>query len=376
METSRISVFYRGLIVLAGVVLIQLLMLGFQLRTQADIPLVRFGTVMIIEPVQRAINATADGARSVWTGYLDLRNARQESRALGEKLDQLKLENQQLATATAEVTRLRGLLDLKALVPGETVAARVLGGSASESSRLLMIDKGSKAGIRPDAPVMVPDGVVGKVLAVFPDSAQVILLSDPFSGAGVLLENNRMHGVLKGRNQELLRLDFIPNGEPIATGQRVFTSGEDRIYPPGLAVGIVENTAPGAKFQEIAVRPLAALQSLEEVLVILNKEFVLPLPEPKAPQLEPAASAPAAGSSAKPTTATATPTPAPTVSGPAPASTISPPPPPTANLNPAPRSSPAAAAAAPQTVVDNSPAPASPAPSATSIPTGNPSAPE
>jgi rod shape-determining protein MreC len=278
METPRISVFYRSLIVLAGVVLVQLLMLGFQLRTQSDIPLVRFGTVMIVEPIQTGMNKLTEVVQNAWFGYLDLRHAHQESQTLSDQLDHLKLANQQLEAAAEEVSRLRELLNLKSIIPVETVAARVLGGSAGESARLIMIDKGSNAGIKPDAPVIVPDGVVGKVLAVFPSSAQVILLTDPFSGAGVLLEQNRMHGVLKGRNEPLLHLDFIPNGEKIATGQRVFTSGEDKIYPPGLAVGVVEGVTPGAKFLDITVRPLAALQSLEEVLVILRTDFALPLP--------------------------------------------------------------------------------------------------
>ena len=140
---------------------------------------------------------------------------------------------------------------------------------------------------------MVPDGVVGKVLAVFPDSAQVILLSDPFSGAGVLLEQNRMHGILKGRNEEFMQLDFIPNGERITLGQRVFTSGEDKIYPRGLAVGVVERTSPGPRFQDIRVRSLAQLQSLEEVIVIVGTDFDLPLPEPTPLVAEPLEASPA-----------------------------------------------------------------------------------
>jgi rod shape-determining protein MreC len=383
METSRISVFYRGLIVLAGVLLLQLLMLGYQLRTQSDIPLIRFGTAMIVEPVHRAMSATSEAVHGVWAGYLDLRGVREENRSLNSDLHELKLENQRLKAETTEIRRLRGLLDLKALVPAETVAARVLGGSAGETSRLLMIDKGANAGIRPDAPVIVPDGVVGKVLAVFPDSAQVILLTDPFSGAGVLLEENRMHGVLKGRNDALLQLDFIPNGERLSAGQRVFTSGEDKIYPPGLAVGIVESTAPGARFQDIIVRPLAPLQSLEEVLVILRTDFVLPLPEPKRlgpdmPGPPPAGSAPASGTAPQAITPSSAPRPA------APAGTSAPSATPPAGAapagapaaaRPAPATTAPATAPAPQPGTGNTPANPAPVPTATSAPTSGQVAP-
>jgi len=280
METSRISAFYRSLIVLASMLLAQLIVVGYQLRTQSDIPLVRLGTVLIIEPINRSMTAISNGIQGAWLGYVDLRSAREENQLLAAKVEELKLANRKLETAESEARRLRGFLRLKTLIPSATVVARVVGGSAGESSRLLMIDKGADAGIKPDLPVMVPDGVVGKVLAVFPDSAQIILLSDPFSGAGVLLEQSRMHGVLKGRNEPLLYLDFIPNGEQVATGQRVFTSGEDKIYPPGLPVGVVESATKGQKFLDVKVRPSASLQSLEEVMVILNSSFEMPLPEP------------------------------------------------------------------------------------------------
>ena len=280
MEASRISAFYRSLIVLASMLLAQLIVVGYQLRTQSDIPLVRLGTVLIIEPINRSMAAILNGIHGAWFGYVDLRNAREENGLLAAKLEELKLANRKLEAAESEARRLRGFLELKTLIPAETVVARVVGGSAGESSRLLMIDKGADVGIKPDLPVMVPDGVVGKVLAVFPDSAQVILLSDPFSGAGVLLEQTRMHGVLKGRNEPLLNLDFIPNGEQVATGQRVFTSGEDKIYPPGLPVGVVESATRGQKFLDVKVRPSASLQSLEEVMVILKSSFEMPLPEP------------------------------------------------------------------------------------------------
>ncbi len=313
METTRLSLFYRGLIVLAGVLLAQFVMVGYQLRSQTDIPLVRYGTVLVIDPIHRAMNSVSDSIRSVWLGYINLRGAREQSANLSQQVDQLKLENQQLQFAADEAKRLRALMDLKAVIPSETVVARVLGGSAGETARLLMIDKGARQGLRQDAPVMVPDGVVGKVLAVFPDSAQVILLSDPFSGAGVLLEQNRMHGILKGRNEELMQLDFIPNGERITLGQRVFTSGEDKIYPRGLAVGVVERASPGPRFQDIRVRSLAQLQSLEEVIVIVGTSFDLPLPEPA-----PLVSEPLEASSAKsaPLSSSAPPIPQTSIRGP------------------------------------------------------------
>src|SRR5687768_6127156 len=143
MESTRISLFYRSLIVLAGVLLAQLLMLAFQLRSQTDIPMMRYGTVLVVTPIHQAMNYTTDSVRSAWTGYIDLRRTRQQNSQITSELNQLKLENQQLQTAAAEAKRLRALMNLKSAIPSETVTARVLGGSAGETARLLLIDKGA-----------------------------------------------------------------------------------------------------------------------------------------------------------------------------------------------------------------------------------------
>jgi rod shape-determining protein MreC len=120
--------------------------------------------------------------------------------------------------------------------------------------------------------VIVPGGVIGKVLRVFGDTSQVILLTDANSGIASLLESSRVHGVLKGTNRPLAKLTYVINGEPVTVGEILVTSGEDRIYPKGLPLGVVVSARSGSEFQEIEVQPLAQLNRLEEVLVILERE--------------------------------------------------------------------------------------------------------
>lgn len=273
--TSR----YRSLMLLAAVLLVQLLLLAYQLRRNQDIPLIRLGTALVVTPMQKGLRAFFGAAGELWQGYVDLRGARRQSETLAREVDQLKLENQQLREQAEQGRRLQVLLDLRQQVPSPTVVAQVISASSSETARLLTIDKGQNAGIRPDLPVLVPDGIVGKVLHAFPNSAQVLLLTDPYSGVACLLENSRVHGVLKGQNKPLGSLAYVPNGEPVEIGQRVFTSGEDQIYPKGLPVGVVVEARPGPEFQQITVQPFAPLNRLEEVLVLL----LVAAAEPQAP---------------------------------------------------------------------------------------------
>ena len=262
---------HRNLIILAAVVLAQLLVLAYQLRRDQNVPLIRYGTVVLVSPVQKTLHWTVNGISNLWWNYVGLWGTRRENEQLHRELNQLKLDNQRLRSAAAQAERLQVLFDFQQQASFTAVAAQVIGSESAETSRLLLLDKGENAGIRPDLPVIVPDGVVGKVLHVFPNAAQVLLLTDANSGVAGLLEGSRVHGVLKGANQPLGLFAYVPDTEKVEIGDGLVTSGEDKIYPKGLPVGVVVSVRPDNNFQHIEVQPFARLNRLEEVLVLLGE---------------------------------------------------------------------------------------------------------
>jgi len=262
----------RNLVILAVVLFAQLGLLAYQFRLDTDIPLIRHGTLYVVTPVQKAMHAFTDTIQRAVHGYVDLRGARRESQDLTRELEQLQLEAQRLRREASQARRLQVLLDFREELPLPTAAAQVIGAGASENSHTVILDKGSNAGLRPDLPVIVPAGVVGKVLRVFPETAQVLLITDANSGVACLLESSRIHGVLRGTSKPLGRLLYVATGEKVEVGETVVTSGEDRIYPKGLPVGVVVSARPGPEFLEIEVQPIAQLNRLEEVLVVLERE--------------------------------------------------------------------------------------------------------
>ena len=261
---------YRSLMLLVAVLFGQLLLMAYQLRRKQDIPLIRAAVVYVVAPVQRGMMGVVHTSQDIWKGYVSLRGTRRQNQVLDRENDDLKLENQRLREQAAEGRRLQILFDLREQLPLPTIAARVLSAGSSETARIILIDKGANDGLKPDLPVMVPDGVVGKILHLFPATAQVLLVTDPYSGVACLLQDSRVHGILKGQNKPLCSLTYIPNGDEVKPGQMVFTSGEDQIYPKGLPLGVVLDARPGTEFQQITVRPLAQLNRLEEVLVIMQ----------------------------------------------------------------------------------------------------------
>jgi rod shape-determining protein MreC len=154
------------------------------------------------------------------------------------------------------------------------IAARVIGGSPDSGSQIVNIDRGSRDGLRRDMGVITPDGVVGKIFAVYPDISQVLLMGDKESGVGALLADTRTQGPVKGTGEPLLSLEYISSDEKVTVGEAVLTSGQDRIFPKDLPVGRVVDikSDPKSPFMKIRVKPAAHLDRLEEVLVLQTRQ--------------------------------------------------------------------------------------------------------
>lgn len=266
---------HKSLTLLAGVVIAQLLLLAVQIKREGQVRLIRVWAVELISPLQRMTSWSIYGVEHGWGGYVGLRHAKEDNESLRGEMDRLKIRNAELEGRALEADRLAGLLNFReahAEVP--MLAARVIGASPDSASSLVYISRGSRDGIRRDMGVITPDGVVGKIIAVFPDTAQVLLMGDKDSGVGALLADTRTQGPVKGTSEPLLSLDYISNDEKVSVGEAILTSGQDRIFPKDLPVGTVVEATPDRKtpFMKIRVKPAAHLDRLEEVLVLLTRQ--------------------------------------------------------------------------------------------------------
>jgi rod shape-determining protein MreC len=267
---------YRNVTILVAILFVQVLGLAVQVkRAGSDEPtrLIRLWTVSAVTPLEKVIVWCQGGVGSLWNNYIYLRGVRQENRELKFEIEQLRLQQVRLADDAQQARRLQALLGFKEQYIAKTVAAQVIGSSGSEKSRSVFIDKGSNDGVEKDMPVITADGVVGKVLLAFGSTAQVLMVNDRSSGLGVILDQSRLQGVVKGTAAGELILENVMTGEAVELGERVVTSGGDQIFPKGLTVGTVMKVSPGADlFLNIRVKPSANLNRLEEVLVITKKE--------------------------------------------------------------------------------------------------------
>lgn len=261
---------HRAFFVLLAVLIIQLLLLSLQITRSNKVRLIQVWAVVAFDPFERALHGAIDASTEAWRTYRGLWRAQQQNQELRVQLVEAHSQIQQLSEQAAEAGRLRELLEFKRRLPFRTVAAEVIAASPGEGSKAIYIDKGSNAGLTVDLAVITPAGIVGKILAVFPYSAQVLLITDPSSGAGCALQRTRAQGILKGGPTNLCKVQYVLNDDPVEVGEIVLTSGLDRIYPKGLPVGKVIQTQNGEVYREIVVEPSAALDRLESVLVVLK----------------------------------------------------------------------------------------------------------
>ncbi len=164
-------------------------------------------------------------------------HVRQQNKNLQSQLDALRLEEASLAEDARQGQRLQALLGFREKYIYKTVAAQVIGTSGTEQSHVLFIDKGSKDGIAADMAVITPDGIVGKTRDVFDHTSQVLEISDATSGAGVIMVNTRIQGVLHGNSWGQPQIVNLSPDDRIKPGEPVVTSGGDSIFPRGLPVG-------------------------------------------------------------------------------------------------------------------------------------------
>lgn len=261
---------HRAFFVLLAVLLAQLLLLSVQITRNRKVRLIQVWAVAVVDPFARVLRGTFDVATGAWGSYRDLMGTQQQNRELNVQLVAARARIHQLSQQAGEAHRLRGLLEFKNQLPFQAVAAEVIASSPGEASKAIFIDKGLDAGLTTDLAVVTPGGIVGKTIAVFPHTAQVMLVTDNSSGVACSLDKSRVQGILKGASLNLCQIHYVMNEAPVSVGEMVLTSGLDQIYPKGLPIGSVSEVAEGNIYKTIKVKPAAALDRLETVLVLVK----------------------------------------------------------------------------------------------------------
>lgn len=229
--------------------------------------------LQVIVPVQRVIGWTASAVLNALSILPEAAILREENRRLRQEVEELRARVVSLQEAERENRNLREQLGFKQAYPAyDLLPAEVVGRDPSNYLRFLTIDKGSDDGVRPGAVIVVPQGLVGRVVTLGSNFSKVMLITDPSSSVNVLLQGSRATGVATGQMDGSLLIKYIPQGEAVHLGDMVLTSGLGGNFPKGLIVGQVTRVKRKdiELFQEAQAESLIDFRRLEVVYVIRN----------------------------------------------------------------------------------------------------------
>jgi rod shape-determining protein MreC len=258
--------------------------------------------IVLTAPVERGVAWVVGGALDGWRGYVGLRGAHERAQQLSRRVNDLELERLDKVRLAAENDRLRELLAFADSEPDfRVMGARVIGVRLDPKGlQLIRLDRGADHGVEKLMPVVVAQGVVGRVHAVTGSTSDVLLLTDLNSSIAVRVARSRARANVRGTgNAGVCRLDYALRSDDLQEADELVTSGTDGIFPRGLPVGRVENLKKAGQglYQTSDVVPAVDVTKLEEVLVLQSgAESSREDPPPSVAQSAPPGSAAATAS--------------------------------------------------------------------------------
>lgn len=251
------------------------------LRRPAFKSAVVYTLFFIIGPVENAFSSLASGIEDVWAHYIFLSGVSGKNDKLRQKLAVAGRELHECREEIKLYHRVRPFADLISAKPSlKLLPASIVARDPSPWYKAVMINRGEKQGVRAGLPVIVPDGLVGRVTAVSYAYAKVVLVVDLNSSVDALVDRTRARGIVTGNSGWKCRFDYALRQSDIRLGDMVISSGFGGVYPKWIRIGRVTSLIRrnSGLFQEIVITPDVDFQRLEEVMVVLNPQVSSVLP--------------------------------------------------------------------------------------------------
>jgi len=251
------------------------ILMAFDARVDGNQRIIRVWAQTVADFVQSPVTTLTASVSEYFSSIASLRSAQDENAQLKQRVQELEVELKAKDDLAAENARLSRLLELKERSRYRVLTARIIGRDPSVWFDSIIINRGSLDGVELNMPVITDGGVVGRISAVGPLTAQADLLTRSRSGIGGVVGEigaSGALGVLVGSgNRDLLEMRYVSGSVTVEPGQAVYTSGQDGIYPPGLKIGEIVEVERGSATtpHRILVRPTAGIEAMQEVGVML-----------------------------------------------------------------------------------------------------------
>ena len=266
---KRYRFFFLAVILLLSTVIVY----SYNLRKKNVTTFFERAVLTFAAPFQASFDGFVASVSNVWGDYVWLIETRQRNLELEKENRELRSRLQQTEEVSLQNERLRKLLAFVDDLDRPALPAQVIGEDASNWARTVIIDKGTRAGLRNGLPVVAAEGVVGRIIKTAPNSSRVLLVTDASSAVAALIQRTRTRGVARGRGGDL-SVEYALRDADIQVGDLLVTSGMGGVFPKGLLLGRVELVEKDqfGLFQQVQASTAADFSHLEEVLVIVGED--------------------------------------------------------------------------------------------------------
>ncbi len=228
----------------------------------------------VAAPFAAVTSAIAGGIGDEISGVTQGPRYRSEVLGLQRQVGLLMHENLMLQEQKHENALLTRMLNFKDLNNRlDLVPARIIATGPDSLSPSVIINRGSRDGVRFGMTIVDPGGYfVGTVSQVETNASKVLLMVSPSSSVGAIDEKTRATGVVEGVYGSLPRFKFVVTSAALHKGDFVVTSGADNLNPRMILLGQIVSIQRSdvSEFQTAEIRPAANFQNLELVQVVRN----------------------------------------------------------------------------------------------------------
>lgn len=229
--------------------------------------------IEVVAPIQKGFSSVSQVVSGIVGSLWRIGSLDRENQRLLSEVERLNSRIAALQQAEEENQRLRALLDYKAEGPEtEYMVAGVVGRGQNNITRSIILNKGTKDSVKKDSVVVTPGGLVGRVTKVFPDASKVLLITDPSSAVNAVVSRSNVEGVVTGRLNSGLFMEFVKADADVQVGDVVMTSGLGGRFPRGIVIGQVSDIVSKDLylFKEVYMRPATDVESQEEVMIVMG----------------------------------------------------------------------------------------------------------
>lgn len=263
----------------------------------------RYATAIVVEPVYRLASLPVDGFHALGVAFADRRLLTEQNQRLREDLLLANAKLNRMAAVAEQNQRLKELLDTQHSLDLHVQMARVIGVDMGAYRHRMMINLGARDGIKAGQPVIDAHGLVGQIVDVLPNSAMVMLVTDPDHAVPVMIQRTGLRTIAYGsRNGQQLTLPNVPMAADVQVGDKLLTSGLGGRFPQGFPVGEINRVGPSptGMFLEAHAQPSADLDRADELLVLHDLPEPVGPPPPVQPAGPPDSEAPAPAATTAP----------------------------------------------------------------------------